>query len=51
MFVSLLGLLDASCTGLLSLVFWGPIPQLGVLKVGALGVDSKPFVPEVGAGS
>ena len=32
-------------------MFWGPVPHAGVLKVGALGVGSKPFTPQGEAGS
>ena len=48
---SLLGLMIASPIVFQSYVFWGPIPQVEVLKVGTLDVGFKPFSPQGEAGS
>ena len=43
---SLVCLVDTSPLGFQRYVFWGPIPCVGVLNIGALDVQSKPFAPQ-----
>lgn len=49
-FCSLVGVMDASFIGFQSQIFWKPMSQLEILKIGRQGVGSKAFALQGDAG-